>query len=108
MGLGIVFGYIAASGRLDSLTKLRTEGELGSRQAAIGPLSWPRLPVQEMLPFPPTSSSIAGRTMQDSVYKQRVESRSLPKDAPDILIALIDDVGPGAGLSIRTSIRRWT
>ena len=32
--------------------------------------------------------------MQDSVYKQRVEPRRLPKDAPNILIVLIDDVGP--------------
>ncbi len=31
--------------------------------------------------------------MQDSVYKQRVEPRRLPKNAPNILIVLIDDVG---------------
>jgi arylsulfatase A-like enzyme len=36
-------------------------------------------------PFPPTpSASIAGRTMQESVYKQRVEPRRLPADAPNI------------------------
>ena len=51
---------------------------------------------QESLPFPPTpSASIAGRTMQESVYKQRVEPRRLPPDAPNILIVLIDDAGPG-------------
>ncbi len=56
----------------------------------------PNLPVQEVLPFPPTpSASIAGRTMQDSVYHQRVEPRRLPEDAPNILIVLIDDCGPG-------------
>ncbi len=50
---------------------------------------------QEVLPFPPTpSASIAGRTMQESVYKPRVEPRRLPDDAPNILIILIDDVGP--------------
>lgn len=50
----------------------------------------------ESLPFPPTpSASTAGPTMQDSVYKQRVEPRRLPEDAPNILIVLIDDVGPG-------------
>jgi hypothetical protein len=39
----------------------------------------------EVLPFPPTpSASIAGRTMQESVYKQRVEPRRLPADAPNI------------------------
>ncbi len=50
----------------------------------------------ESLPFPPTpSASTAGRTMQESVYKQRVEPRRLPEDAPNILIVLIDDAGPG-------------
>jgi arylsulfatase A-like enzyme len=51
---------------------------------------------QEVLPFPPTpSASIAGRTMQESVYLRRVEPRRLPADAPNILIVLIDDAGPG-------------
>ncbi len=51
---------------------------------------------QDHLPFPPTpSASVAGRTMQESVYKQRVEPRRLPADAPNILIVLIDDAGPG-------------
>jgi arylsulfatase A-like enzyme len=50
----------------------------------------------ESLPFPPTpSASIAGRTMQESVYKQRVEPRRLRENAPNILIVLIDDAGPG-------------
>src|SRR5580700_6084210 len=50
---------------------------------------------QDSLPFPPTpSASIAGRTMQESHYKQRVEPRRLPVDAPNILIVLIDDAGP--------------
>jgi arylsulfatase A-like enzyme len=50
----------------------------------------------ESLPFPPTpSASTAGRTMQESVYKRRVEPRRLPEDAPNILIVLIDDAGPG-------------
>ena len=51
---------------------------------------------QDSLPFPPTpSASIAGRTMQESVYKRRVEPRRLPADSPNILIVLIDDAGPG-------------
>jgi arylsulfatase A-like enzyme len=55
-----------------------------------------KLPPQDVLPFPPTpSASIAGRTMQESVYHKRVESRRLPNDAPNILIVLIDDAGPG-------------
>jgi hypothetical protein len=49
---------------------------------------------QDALPFPPTpSASIAGRTMQESVYKQRVTPRRLPADAPNIVIVLIDDAG---------------
>ena len=54
-----------------------------------------KLEKQESLPFPPTpSASIAGRTMQESVYKPRVTPRRLPADAPNILIVLIDDAGP--------------
>ena len=50
---------------------------------------------QDSLPFPPTpSASVAGRTMQESNYKQRVKPRRLPADAPNILIVLIDDAGP--------------
>src|SRR5688572_6977730 len=55
------------------------------------------LPViaQDVLPFPPTpSGSKAGLTMQTSTYKRRVDPVRLTKDAPNILIILIDDVGP--------------
>ena len=48
------------------------------------------------LPFPPTSSaSTAGQTLQDSVHKRRVEPDRLPKNAPNVLIILIDDAGFG-------------
>ena len=51
---------------------------------------------QEVLPFPPTpSASTPGLTIQDSTYKKRVEPRRLAEDAPNILIILMDDVGPG-------------
>ena len=51
---------------------------------------------QEILPFPPTpSGSTAGLTMQDSIYKKRVEPQRLATNAPNILIILMDDVGPG-------------
>jgi arylsulfatase A-like enzyme len=51
---------------------------------------------QEVLPFPPTpSGSTAGRTMQDSTYNPLPKVSHLPKNAPNILIVLIDDVGPG-------------
>src|SRR5262247_1460679 len=50
---------------------------------------------QEILPFPPKQSgSIAGRTMQESIYSPLPSVNHLPKDAPNILIVLIDDVGP--------------
>ncbi|MCB1125263.1 MAG: arylsulfatase [Verrucomicrobiae bacterium] len=51
---------------------------------------------QEILPFPPKpSGSIAGPTIQNSVYSPLPATRHLPPDAPNILIVLIDDVGPG-------------
>ena len=51
---------------------------------------------QESLPFPPTpSASTAAATMQDSTYRPRVTPSRLPKDAPNVLIILIDDAGPG-------------
>ncbi len=54
-----------------------------------------KLEKQESLPFPSTpSGSIAGRTMQESVYQPREALRRLPPDAPNILIVLIDDAGP--------------
>ena len=51
---------------------------------------------QESLPFPPTP--MAGRaslSMQESVYERRVTPRRLPEDAPNILVVLMDDAGPG-------------
>ena len=55
-----------------------------------------RAAAQEVLPFhlsPPAAP--AARTMQESVYRQLPPVNHLPKDAPNILIVLIDDVGPG-------------
>jgi arylsulfatase A-like enzyme len=50
---------------------------------------------QEILPFPPKpSGSIALPTMQESTYSPLPAVNRLPKDAPNILIVLIDDVGP--------------
>lgn len=51
---------------------------------------------QEVLPFPPTpSASIAGRTIGESVYRNRKVESHLPKGAPNILVILLDDTGPG-------------
>ena len=57
----------------------------------------PKVNAQEVLPFPPTpSASIAGRTMQESVYHQRVSAATLARRMHQIfLIVLIDDAGPG-------------
>jgi arylsulfatase len=49
-----------------------------------------------VLPFPPTSSaSMAAPTLQGSKHQRRLEKNHLPKDAPNILIVLLDDVGFG-------------
>jgi arylsulfatase len=51
---------------------------------------------QEILPFPPApSASKAGLTMEKSTYKKRAEAKHLPEGAPNILIILMDDLGPG-------------
>jgi arylsulfatase A-like enzyme len=64
---------------------------------------------QEVLPFPPTpSASIAGRTIQESVYEQRVQPRRLPEDAPNILVVLIDDAGPGLPSTFGGEVRTDT
>lgn len=54
------------------------------------------LPATEILPFPPKpSGSVAGVTLQDSVYSPLLPVKHLPDDSPNILIVLIDDAGPG-------------
>ena len=64
---------------------------------------------QDVLPFPPTpSASIAGRTMQESVYAQREQPRHLRDDAPNILIVLIDDAGPGLPTTLGGEVRTHT
>lgn len=49
-----------------------------------------------VLPFPrATSASIAAPRLQDSKHVRRVEPSHLRKDAPNVLIILMDDVGFG-------------
>ena len=70
---------------------------------------FPRLPRQDALPFPPTpSASVAGRTMQESTYEARVQPRRLPDDAPNILVVLIDDAGPGLPSTFGGEVRTDT
>jgi hypothetical protein len=49
-----------------------------------------------VLPFPPVpSTSVAGETLQDSTMVRRAEPNHLPKDAPNIVIIMLDNVGFG-------------
>lgn len=49
-----------------------------------------------VLPFAPVpSASVAEPRLQDSTHERRAEQSHLPKDAPNILIILLDDVGFG-------------
>ncbi|WP_408097130.1 arylsulfatase [Peredibacter sp. HCB2-198] len=51
---------------------------------------------QAEIPFPPVpSASKAGPTIEKSVHKRREKPNHLFKDAPNILIILLDDTGPG-------------
>ncbi len=50
---------------------------------------------QSVLPFPdPPSDSVAKRTLQESEYRPNPPVSRLPENAPNILIVLMDDVGP--------------
>jgi hypothetical protein len=63
---------------------------------AIGGILALPVSAQEDLPFPPQASgSTAGRTMQESIYSPAPKVSHLPKNAPNVIIILIDDVGPG-------------
>ncbi len=67
------------------------------------------MPASDALPFPSApSASTAGRTMQESVYAQRVQPRHLPDDAPNIVIVLIDDAGPGLPSTFGGEVRTDT
>jgi len=49
-----------------------------------------------ILPFPmPPMGGKVGPTMQESVHKWRQQPRHLPKDAPNILIVMLDDCHVG-------------
>jgi arylsulfatase A-like enzyme len=76
---------------------------------SLGGVLAPKLPGGATLPFPPTpSASIAGRTLQDSTYAQRVIPRRLHEDSPNIVIVLIDDAGPGLPTTFGGEVRTAT
>jgi hypothetical protein len=75
---------------------MKTNTLLSILSLALGAGLAPTARAQEILPFPPApSGSTAGLTMQDSSYMKRVEPKRLADGAPNILIILMDDVGPG-------------
>jgi arylsulfatase len=68
----------------------------------------------EILPFPRTpSGSVAGRSMQESTYDPQPAPQRLREGAPNVLIVLIDDAGPGlpttfgGEVETRTLDRLW-
>lgn len=62
---------------------------------AVGTIM-PPAGAQEVLPFSPTpSASKAGVTMKESIHQKRVTPPRLQAGTPNVLIILIDDVGPG-------------
>ena len=76
---------------------------------STGGLVAPKLPGGATLPFPPTpSASIAGRTLQESTYAQRVTPPRLHEDSPNIVIVLIDDAGPGLPTTFGGEVRTAT
>ena len=71
-----------------------------------GGLVAPKLAGGATLPFPPTpSASVAGRTLQESTYAQRVTPPRLHGDSPNIVIVLIDDAGPGLPTTFGGEVR---
>lgn len=69
----------------------------------------PKLPPQDSLPFPrKASGSIAGRTMQESVYSPKAPESRLPADSPNVLVVLIDDAGPGLPATFGGEVRTDT
>jgi arylsulfatase A-like enzyme len=64
---------------------------------------------QEVLPFPPVpSASVTNETLAESKHIRRAEPEHLPKDAPNILIVLMDDVGFGTASTFGGAINTPT
>src|SRR5580698_6893822 len=96
---GALLGWLVAPGR-SAVAQDKTKAE---------PPAAPIVVDGSILPFPPTpSASTAGLSMQDSIYKKRVDPPRLPKEAPNILIILIDDAGPGLPSTYGGEIRTPT
>lgn len=62
-----------------------------------------------VLPFPPAAmAGIAKPRLQDSTMKWPAEPQRLPKDAPNILIVLLDDVGFGVSATMGGEVQTPT
>ena len=46
--------------------------------------------------------------MQESVYQRALEPRRCPTDAPNILVVLIDDAGPGLPTTLGGEVQTRT
>ena len=85
LALGAFFGWLAASGN----HSLSVAEDKKPSETTIVQVDG------SVLPFPPApSGSVAGLTIKDSIYKKRVEPKRLADGAPNILIILMDDLGP--------------
>ncbi len=72
---------------------MRARIELSALFTLLALPSWGA--AQESLPFPPAPSpSTAGPTIARSRYKAAVPARHLPAGVPNILLIMLDDVGP--------------
>jgi hypothetical protein len=62
-----------------------------------------------VLPFPDAvSGSKAARTMQESTYSPRPAPQRLRKDAPNVVVILLDDAGPALASTFGGDIRTPT
>jgi arylsulfatase len=81
VALAVFLAVVSACGKQGATTK---SAQQASEQLGV------------ILPFPATpTASIAKRRLQDSEQHARVDPDRLPKDAPNVLIIMIDDCGFG-------------
>ena len=97
---GLTAWLVLAAFNLQQANELLAQPPQSSRNQpdTKGPDSPEHMPIVDgsILPFPPVpSGSKAGLTIQDSEYNKREEPKRLASDAPNILIILMDDAGPG-------------
>ena len=97
--LGADYNFENEDTHYQSGTQMHIDGTLAQHFPLWGGLAFfiarSLADAQEILPFPPTpSASTTGLSMNDSIHKKRVAPKRLAPGAPNILIVLIDDVGP--------------